>query len=155
MRVQHAYAVSVPYLCVRRSTHLCCACSMRSGDLESSLEPPASVFAPQSQSQQRRVPVAELQHLLGVSQPDRSSNLQSGFSSALMPRSANGGDLKAKEAEPRSDSAVSNPRPKSVRFGDAVAAAEEQLPSRGAVSLAEPSATEFENAQVRVSLRLL
>ena len=150
IRVQQAHADTVSCICVRRSTHSWCAYSMRSGDLGSSLEPPASVFAPQSQSQQRRVPVADLQHLLGVSQPDGSSNLLSGFSSALMPRPSN-----AKEPEPRSDSASGNPRPKSVRFGDAVPAAEEQPPGRGAASLEEPNATDFENAQVSVALRLL
>lgn len=123
---------------------------MRSGDLESSLEPPASVFAPQSRSQQRTVPVAELQHLLGVSQPDCSSNLQSGFSSALMP-----GPAEAKGPDARSSSASAGPHPKSVRFGDAVDAEEATPPSCGAASLEDPKDTDFENAQVRVSMTLL
>ncbi len=112
--------------------------------MESSLEPPASVFAPQSKSQQRTVPVTELQHLLGVSQPDRGSNMHSGFSSALMPRPGT-----AKEPEPRSDSAANGgARPKSVRFGDAEPATEAAPPSRSAASLEEPTDADFENAQV-------
>ena len=117
--------------------------------MENSLEPPASVFAPHSKSQQRTVPVTELQHLLGVSQPDHASNMHSGFSSALMPRPGS-----AKEVEPRSDSATSGgPRPKSVRFGDAAPAEDVAAPSRGAASLEEPTDADFENAQVSGSLR--
>jgi len=53
----------------------------------------------------------------------------------------------AKEAEGRSDSA-SSARPKSVRFGDEVAAVEPQPQSKAAASLEAPTESDFENAQV-------
>jgi len=61
----------------------CFVYSMRSGDIESSLEPPASVFG--TGSQRHTVPVMQLQHLLGMAQSNRPPMLQSGFSSAVMP----------------------------------------------------------------------
>lgn len=124
---------------------------MRSGDLESSLEPPASAFGPQLQSQQRTVPVAELQHLLGVAQPAGPSLPPSGFSSALMP----GPSGNASEAKPRTGSADgSAPRPKSVRFGDAPGPSEPKQHTVAA-SLEEPTGADFENAQVSAMLTLL
>ena len=61
----------------------CFVCSMRSGDIESSLEPPASAFG--TGSQRRTVPIMQLQHLLGMAQSNRPPMVQSGFSSAVMP----------------------------------------------------------------------
>ena len=51
--------------------------------MEGALMPPPSVFGAHAESQ--RVPVSNLEHLLGVSQPDQAPMLQSGFSSALAP----------------------------------------------------------------------
>ncbi len=106
-------------------------CSMRSGDGESSLEPPATAFA--SQHRSCTVPVAQLQHLLGMAQrSDGPPMPQSGFSSVLGSRS---------DKTPV--------RPKSVRFGDEAGAAEQGEPqSEAPASMEEPTAEDFENAQV-------
>ena len=53
----------------------------------------------------------------------------------------------ANETEGRSNSA-SGARPKSVRFGDEVAAVEPQPQSKAAASFEEPTESDFENAQV-------
>ena len=63
------------------------ACSARSSDVEGALMPPPSVFGAHAESQ--TVPVSNLEHLLGVSQPDQAPMLQSGFSSALAPGQSN------------------------------------------------------------------
>lgn len=111
-------------------------CSMRSGDVESSLEPPASAFA--SQEHGGTVPLTQLQHLLGMAQPsDRPPMPQSRFSSAL-----------------GSKPDESPSRPKSVRFGDEVETAEKAEPQRKAsASMEVPTAEDFENAQVSKPLR--
>jgi hypothetical protein len=104
--------------------------------MESSLEPPASAFA--SHQHGGTVPVTQLQHLLGMAQPsDRPPMPQSGFSSAL-----------------GSKTDESPPRPKSVRFGDEVGAAEEAEPQRKtSASMEEPTEEDFENAQVSRPLK--
>ena len=55
--------------------------------------PPPSVFGAPAESQ--TVPVSNLEHLLGVSQPDQAPMLQSGFSSALAPGQGGTGDQRS------------------------------------------------------------
>ena len=61
--------------------------------MEGALMPPPSVFGAHAESQ--TVPVSNLEHLLGVSQPDQASMLQSGFSSALAPGQGGTSDLRS------------------------------------------------------------
>ena len=55
--------------------------------------PPPSVFGAHAESQ--TVPVSNLEHLLGVSQPDQAPMAQSGFSSALAPGRSNTSDVQS------------------------------------------------------------